>query len=399
MENNEIMVTIEHCSNCEDHQTHTQHINDIYKTFARILQKCILIRFPFIKVFLKPIDTEIVSAGAENNNQLIIDNRYKDVRIGAMEIQLGMRFKDKTDIHLLHSKLTSGAWPSINNILSKLVTYMPKFGIKGTTYDKEEGLANLDTEKKFEEIMLSKFENIKINLYQLRSEQHEEMVGIADDELSRILNPKKRKEFFIKQKQLQREGYNSSSLMPIISESGITSRPVTVRTSRFSQSKETHQRASSAMSTTYRPLSTSRFNRLNSSKMTMRDNEFFEDKERIGLLKGTMIRTTFTNAEGHFKLDDIPFDTYLLEIEDSKNFQAYAVVVKVSHYMENLNLNKIIGLRRQVNSHVEVYVYFNINNQDEFNMQLVSGCELILRRCSENIADNTFFDDNRKFFV
>jgi hypothetical protein len=389
MENNEIIVTIEHCSNCEDHQTHTQHINDIYKTFAKVLQKCILLRYPFIKVYLKPIDTNIINN--EGSDQIIIDNRYKEVRIGAMEVQLGVKVGEKTEIHMLHSKLSTGNWPSINTVLNKLVTHMPKFNIKGITYDKEEGLSTEEGEKKFEDIMLSKFENIKVNLYQLKSEQHGELVQFADEELGRILNPKKRKEFYMKQRTVEKENYYTSTNH----NSEISNRPVTVRSSRYSQSKDFTSRASSAMTTSYRPLSTGRF-RATSSKMTVRDNEFFEDRDKIAGLKGVVIRTTFTNAEGKFKLDDLPYDTYLLEVEDSKNFQSYAVVIKLSQYIENLNLNKIIGLRRQVNSHAEVYVYFNINSQDEFNMQLVSGCELILRRCSENIADNNFFDDNRK---
>jgi hypothetical protein len=392
MENNEIIITIEHCSNCEDHQTHTQHINDIYKTFAKILQKCILIRYPFIKVFLKPIDTDI--ANPNEHGQLVIDNKYKEVRIGAMEVQLGIRLNDKTEIQLIHSKLSSGTWPSIGTVLNKIVNHMPKFHMKGVSYDKEEGLSTEEAEKKFEDIMLSKFDNIKVNLYQLKSEQQRELIQLTDDELARILNPKKRKEFLTKQRTLEKENYNSSAIHT--AESNLL-RPVTVRSSRYSQSKDLSVRASSAVST-YRPLSTDRF-RLSSSKMTSRDNEILEDRDKINMLKGVMIRSTFTNTEGKFKLDDIPYDSYLLEVEDSRNFQSYAVVIKLNQYIENLSLNKVIGLRRQINSHLEVYVYYNINNQDEFNMQLVTGCEVILRRCSENIADHTFFDDSRKWLL
>ena len=30
LENNDIIIAIEYCSNCEEHMKHTQHINDIY---------------------------------------------------------------------------------------------------------------------------------------------------------------------------------------------------------------------------------------------------------------------------------------------------------------------------------------------------------------------------------
>ena len=38
LENNEIIITIEHCSNCEQHLNHTNHINDIYKRISKLLQ-------------------------------------------------------------------------------------------------------------------------------------------------------------------------------------------------------------------------------------------------------------------------------------------------------------------------------------------------------------------------
>ena len=75
MENNDIIITIEHCSNCEQHLSHTNHVNDIYKNISKLLQLSINIRFPFIKVHLKPIDTS---------------NKHTN-RLGALEVQLAMK--------------------------------------------------------------------------------------------------------------------------------------------------------------------------------------------------------------------------------------------------------------------------------------------------------------------
>ena len=87
MENNDIIVIIEHCSNCEEHLTHTQHINDIYKRYSKLMQKSISLRFPFIKIYLKPIEDT-------------------SSRLGAFEIQLGMKFNDNVEIISLFSKLS-----------------------------------------------------------------------------------------------------------------------------------------------------------------------------------------------------------------------------------------------------------------------------------------------------
>ena len=60
IEDNQYIITIEYCSNCEEHKSHTFHRSELYKNYAINLQKCILIRFPFIKVLLKPIETDIL---------------------------------------------------------------------------------------------------------------------------------------------------------------------------------------------------------------------------------------------------------------------------------------------------------------------------------------------------
>jgi hypothetical protein len=304
---------------------------------------------------------------------MIIDNKYKEVRIGAMEIQLGMKKAGKTEIVQIFSKLNSGMWPSIGNILNNLAKNMPILNISGKVYDKEEGL---DRDKEKAELF-SPFENIKINLYQLSSEQIKELIMMADDELSSVLNPKKRKEA-IKRGRTE----ESTGMMQL---SGSLPRPIT------SRSKMT-ERLSSAVTYSTRPLSTA--SRFRLSKISARDNEILEDKDKTYSMKGLMIRSTFTDLNGEFSLKELPYDSYLLEVEDSRNFQMTSVIVKNNHYIENLNIQKILGLRRQINSYLEIYVYFNFNPDDELNMQLVNGCELVLRRCSENIADNNIFDDN-----
>ena len=59
MQDNQYVITIEFCSNCKEHEKYTSHHADLYKNYALSLQKCILLRFPFISVLLKPIETDI----------------------------------------------------------------------------------------------------------------------------------------------------------------------------------------------------------------------------------------------------------------------------------------------------------------------------------------------------
>ena len=91
LKNNEYKIIIEYCSNCEEHQVHTFHNSATYKNYAIKLQKCILLRFPFIQVLLKPIDTDIKKIKnklpkiGENDDD--IKNKY-NIKIGDFEVLL-----------------------------------------------------------------------------------------------------------------------------------------------------------------------------------------------------------------------------------------------------------------------------------------------------------------------
>lgn len=220
MQKNEIIITIEHCSNCEDHKTHTQHINDIYRNVAINLQKCILMRFPFIKVYLKPIDTQIVPTNLQNYEKSeVVDFKYKDVRIGAFEIQLAIK-GERLEIFQVHSKLATGQWPSFNSLLNKIVAKLPRFNLSLSIFDREDKIdepgKSESSEEKYEEIksdneeeilLPSKFENIKINLYQLKNPQILNLINQTGEDLDMIINPKKRLELMATNRLAQREMY------------------------------------------------------------------------------------------------------------------------------------------------------------------------------------------------
>ena len=57
---------------------------------AKSLQSSILLRFPFIKVLLKPIDTCIIKQNKATlellNAKHTIDDKFKEVNIGALEV-------------------------------------------------------------------------------------------------------------------------------------------------------------------------------------------------------------------------------------------------------------------------------------------------------------------------
>jgi hypothetical protein len=71
----------------------------MYKNIATYLQKCILMRFPFIKVLLKPIDTSVLKDFTQTHKVVqttkILDNKFNEVRIGAFEVDKLFKFRFK----------------------------------------------------------------------------------------------------------------------------------------------------------------------------------------------------------------------------------------------------------------------------------------------------------------
>ncbi len=428
MEEGEYVVTIEHCSNCVDHLTHTQHINEIYQKFAKTLQKCILMRFPYIKVYLKPIETDIVNQGNKKSN--IIDNMYKEVRIGALEVQLGFIKKGVKNNHVLYSKLHSGKWPSISNILQSIVNYVPKLNIEFKVYDREEGLyeANKDPIKDSkddkvlsEQLIFTKYENIKVNLYLLSHPQIKELSEYINEELESLLNPKKRKILLNQIRNITNQssqslnsssqGFNSMNLTNYNSTSVLYSqanyRSESLNNStRFSnyyklnssrpftgQSNFSNRMPSAGHLSTTRPLSTG-------SKILK--NENIEDKEIINSLKGLLFSSRYTDKNGAFTISDLPYDSYLLEVEDSKNFLISGSIIKFPKIIEGTKttaIQKFVGLRRQTQAYVEIYIYNNLltdnAENEEFNYQNISGSHVSIRRCTEHTGENFFDDENR----
>ncbi len=142
-------------------------------------------RFPFIKVYLKPIDTDIFKNEEKmDKKNVIIDEKYKEVRIGAMEVLLCKKINGVKETSQLFSKLQTHQWPSIAKLLDSIVQYVPKFNLNINIYDKESGILdyNKDYEEgKEEDYTYSKYKHIKVNVYYLNNDRIREICHIASE--------------------------------------------------------------------------------------------------------------------------------------------------------------------------------------------------------------------------
>ena len=103
-------------------------------------------------------------------------------------------------------------------------------------------------------------------------------------------------------------------------------------------------------------------------------------------MKGDLIRSFFTNKKGWVNLEDLPYDTYLVEVEESKNFLVSSTILKLHKILETNVIKKFFGLRRQTHCYVDLYLYFNAkqNSSDPDNMILIEGGDVFLKKINDN---------------
>ena len=387
LENNDIIIIIEHCSNCEEHLNHTNHVNNIYKNISKLLQLCINLRYPFIKVYLKPIDI---------NNKSIN-------KLGALEVQLGMKINDNKTITTLFSKLNCNQWPNFNNILNKINSIVPLIDIKCTVYDKEEDLDNnnnsIDNNNinlndnndennikiKNDKISLalpSKYENIKINLYSLKNKQIESYCKEASNQLDIAFNPKRKTEIYYEEQKKNDINNNNNGFN---NQSKISNKLNLTQKLTKPESFMKNQSISNTFNYSIKNNSTTSF--FNYSKKT----DLIEDLSLVNDLKGKLLSTGYVDKSGILIFENVPYDSYLIEVESSKVFLGCGMPIlfqkiynknnsqnSANKSSNNYLLNKIFGLKRQIDAFVEVYLFSKNDKNDLSGINLVSGARVVL---------------------
>ena len=387
LENNDIIIIIEHCSNCEEHLNHTNHVNNIYKNISKLLQLCINLRYPFIKVYLKPIDI---------NNKSIN-------KLGALEVQLGMKINNNKTITTLFSKLNCNQWPNFNNILNKINSIVPLIDIKCTVYDKEEDVDNnnnsIDNNNinlndnndennikiKNDKISLalpSKYENIKINLYSLKNKQIESYCKEASNQLDIAFNPKRKTEIYYEEQKKNDINNNNNGFN---NQSKISNKLNLTQKLTKPESFMKNQSISNTFNYSIKNNSTTSF--FNYSKKT----DLIEDLSLVNDLKGKLLSTGYVDKSGILIFENVPYDSYLIEVESSKVFLGCGMPIlfqkiynknnsqnSANKSTNNYLLNKIFGLKRQIDAFVEVYLFSKNDKNDLSGINLVSGARVVL---------------------
>ena len=385
IEDNQYAITIEYCSNCQEHKTHTFHKAELYKNYAMSLQKCILLRFPFIKVILKPIDTDILKGEKYklpkvdykgNSEKKFVNDKFKDVRIGAFEVQICFK-KNGEDLKmaLLHSKLQTKQFPEIIKILDKIVSYLPTFYGKIITYEKEED-KNENSKQNMNNDIYKKglMEGLQINIYLLNNIKITNIANEAWNDIQTEQDPHKRQIMIKEQKIRQKENMFKNDLT--IKSYANKSRPISSLTNFRGYHK------SQSMKNLMRPSTSKTFllgnstnhninyhynyninesNNFLSSSIALKSSmkNYILDKNTSNNLKGKLILTKYTNSEGMIDIGPLPYDSYFIEVQESKQYRNIGATLTFNTLnLRNKNyIKKYIGLFTQENAFIQLHVY------------------------------------------
>ena len=405
---NEYIITIEHCASCEEHKNITQHQTDtIFKELAVKYQKIIQERFPFIKVFLKPIDVEIVKNEKFKFPKVLkngdsyptfpkLNNQFKQCRIGAFEIQIAtMNEKNEKLIRIIHSKLKTKKFPDVNTVLKKIVSFMPKFNLKLVLYDKED----------YEEI--EKMDNIQVNLYLCNSNIIKEVGDSTQEQVLNFTSPGRRLLMLREQKLKQQQSFvkndfltnnkNTFNLSPIASPR-ITS-AMTQKVRGISANRSTSYLLRPSSTNIYKmnnKLIESSKSRIKSGKnfgvtsinasekFTNSYESFYKigkeiNSQKLKSQRGALIKRKFSKIDKNLNnenskindedeetsesvtlyFDNLPYDTYIIETIENSNFQGSLTLLKFNELNIDKNgiITKYIGLWHQENAILNIHLY------------------------------------------
>ena len=378
LQEGQYLITIEYCAQCKEHQSITQHDDELFKKIAVNYQKIIQTRFPFIKVVLKPIDVDIVknekpplpkikkNGGAYEGNKPLND-RFNQCRIGAFEIQISKRDKNNNNIdtRLIHSKLQTKVFPKVDNVLLKISSFLPTFNLNLILYDKED----------YDDI--EKMNDIEVRVYLCNSNYIKEMTDNTEYEINNFNNPKMRLMTMRQMRIMQKESPfgNGKKIGGRRAQSAV--RKITVDNENeekfpdLNDEKILHEQKGKKMAVRYSKVpeldekNNEDSSGVNSNKVEFsnNDNVFVDNpSNNNGISDSNHNKQKDNRSESVvIQFNPLPYDTYLIETIENPNFMGSITLLNFQTINpEKKEITKFIGLWHQQKSILKVLVYTKI---------------------------------------
>jgi len=384
------VITIEYCSSCEEHYNITQHgVDKIFRELAIKFQKIITERFSFIKVYLKPIDVDIVKNNEfkiklpDKNGEAYppfpaINDQFKECKIGAFEIQISTKdSKGNLIKKMLHSKLKTKKFPVVENVLKKIAAMMPLFNLNLILFDQED----------YQE--LDKMNNIEVNIYLSNSHIIKKLSESVREQVNNFVKPGRRLEMIQHLKILQEQNFFKTENNTIDTDNNHIN-IMTLNNTRSIKSsllrKKTHSK-SKMKARVNSGLNTEIFSSNNSGLSSEFKGQSIQEYKYLKSQRGLLIQKLYSKVDDNISQEDflnssesvslkfnkLPYDTYIIETKENSNFQGSITLLKFNEININNNgqITKFIGLWHQQKAILNILLYkeIDINNPENNKIQ------------------------------
>ena len=379
------VITIEYCSSCEEHFNITQHgVDKIFRELAVKFQKIITERFPFIKVYLKPIDVDIVKniefkiILPDKNGQAYppfpaINDQFKECKIGAFEIQISTKdSKGNLIKKMIHSKLKSKKFPVVEIVLNKIAAMMPLFNLNLILFDQED----------YQE--LDKMNNIEVNIYLSNSNIIKKLSESVREQVNNFINPGRRLEMIQRMKILKEQTCTKTENNTIETEDQINSLTINnkfdTRSIKSSYMRRRTHSKSKKIKANNIELNTERFSSNNSGMSSDFKGQSIQEYKYLKNQRGILIKKLYSKIDEQMSQEDfinssesvslkfnkMPYDTYIIETKENSNFQSSITLLKFNEINidNNGQITKYIGLWHQIKAILNILLYKEIDVLD-----------------------------------
>ena len=403
------VITIEYCSSCEEHFNITQHgVDKIFRELALKFKKIITERFSFIKVYLKPIDVDIVKNTEfkiilpDDNGKAYppfpaINDQFKDCKIGAFEIQISTKdSKGNLIKKMLHSKLKTKHFPIVENVLKKIAAMMPLFNLNLILFDQED----------YQE--LEKMNGIEVNIYLSNSHIIKKLSESVHEQVNNFVKPGRRLEMIQRLKIMQEQNYTKTN-----DNNDLKDSQEMINNNRLNTISINNNFRSRSIKSSYirkKTLSKNKTKTINNEKLSMDYSSFNEDRgqtiQEFKYLKsqrGILMQTLYSKIDENLSKEDIinssesvslkfnkmPYDTYIIETKENSNFQSSITLLKFNEINLNNNgqITKYIGLHHQKKAILNIFPYKEIDIKDPENNNQIKKDQIPISTSIITISD------------
>ena len=379
------IITIEYCSSCEEHFNITQHgVDNIFRDLAIKFQKIITERFSFIKVFLKPIDVDIVKniefkiKLPDKNGGVYppfpaINEQFKECKIGAFEIQITTKdSKGNLIKKMLHSKLKTKKFPIVENVLDKIAAMMPLFNLNLILFDQED----------YQE--LDKMNGIEVNIYLSNSHIIKNLSDSIREQVNNFIKPGRRLEMIQRLKIFKEQNYIKTDNN--IMDNNIFHTINNNYNNRSIKSSFIRRKTHSKSKTKNLGLNTEIFSSTNSGLSSDFKGQSIQEYKYLKSQRGLLMQKLYSKVDDNISKEDflnssesvslkfnqLPYDTYIIETKENSNFQSSITLLKFNEINidNNGQITKYIGLWHQQKAILNILLYKEIDIIDKENNKI-----------------------------